>query len=156
MKAATARKFRIVTTTLLACSALAGCIGDDESDSSTDETSDEEALTGFLPGHDGFVYLFNDAAYKGASFKASASVNFVGNAYNDKASSIINRTSRYIAFYTDANQNDIGGAVCMLPNSHIANLATYTNWNDRISSLTVYGAGQKCPSFFKTPIGTRN
>jgi hypothetical protein len=83
----------------------------------------------------GKVCLFENNDYLGARREyGGATTDNVGD-FNDKASSWINATDRFVCFYTHINRQ--GPAISVAPNSRSASTS---NFNDRLSSMLVTSA----------------
>lgn len=86
----------------------------------------------------GRACAWRDADYTGGlliSISSSWS-NFESGA-NDRASSLANRTSRQVSWYTDGGLQ--GTRLCV--NSHSSNSWVSAKWNDKFSSVTVHSTG---------------
>jgi hypothetical protein len=88
-----------------------------------------------LPGNSGSITFWDDRGYSDrfVDFTAgefSRDLDDLG--FEDKASSFVNKTSKYWLVYE--NKNFGGRALCVRPNSHLSNLND-VSFGDRMSSL---------------------
>ncbi|WP_171064181.1 peptidase inhibitor family I36 protein [Actinomadura soli] len=95
----------------------------------------------------GWVCLYRNTNYRGTlwSWRGDRNKSYIGNAANDKASSVINNAAKTVRFYESKNYK--GRKVCvgrwaLRPRNKIADLRSYSI-NDKISS---YKLGKPCGS----------
>jgi hypothetical protein len=121
-------------------SACALDVGDGEDE--IDEAAEEDLETiGTLHGETGKLNLWDDTYYRDRrQSRSSYDSNFGNDGFDDKTSSVMNRTGDYWLLFEDRNYG--GRALCIRPFSHVANLkeipfkgAVWGNWNDIISSV---------------------
>jgi hypothetical protein len=145
------RSFLRVATLLLAVG-TSGCLDEvpTEGDATEEELagdgqperSDDLVIETGVPGVAGALTLWDDEFYKDTrQVRYNYDSNFGNDGFNDKASSLSNRTPYYWLLYED---RDYGGArACIRPYSRVAYLRDYTRrntiqfhtWNDAISSV---------------------
>lgn len=101
--------------------------------------STAQAAQSFAPGQvacgNTRICIYPDIGYRGNpwTWTNGSIVGFVGNAANDKGSSIVNNSNHTVRFYKDSVWGE--PHVCMHPHSRISDLRSYS-MNDSISSFS--------------------
>ena len=135
-----------------------GCSGaaqDDEDADASEEVEPIGTTSAALTGTAGKLNLWDDRNYTDTHIARTSYDSDLGNdGFNDKASSVINRTGYYWKLY---DNKDYGGqAICIRPRSHVANLGacagiTCMLWNDRISSVRRLASSASCNGIVGDP-----
>jgi hypothetical protein len=141
----------LLLVTLPLAVGVTGCLDEVPADEPTEEElagdgqpdpSDDDLLIESGIGVSGALNLWDDKEYNDTrQVRYNYDSNFGNDGFNDKASSLSNRTAYYWLLYED---RDYGGfRACIRPYSRVSNLNNYrytdhpwsSTWNDAISSV---------------------
>lgn len=152
--------FAIISLLLASCAIDPEVADDDEiSTEEADLASDPVELAARSrddrwPGEKYHMNLWDDNGFDDRRVsRETHDSTFKNDNFNDKASSLVNKTSSYWAIYEDTGYE--GYFACVRPHSHVTNLkdhdALIGTWGDRISSMERINVN-RCGSF----IGDKN
>jgi hypothetical protein len=138
----------LLLVTLASCVADPDADFDDELEDETTESS-ESALAASRDdrwaGTSGCMNLWDDNGFSDTHLaRKDHDSSLKNDSFNDKASSLVNKTGAYWRIYEDTGYE--GYSVCIRPHSHITNLKDHWSvngsWGDRISSMKRITSGQ--------------
>jgi Peptidase inhibitor family I36 len=136
----------------------ASCVADPELDD--EDVAAEEATEAFesaeplaasrddlWAGTSGCMNLWDDNGFSDTHLaRTDHDSTFKNDGFNDKASSLVNKTGSYWRIYEDTGYE--GYSVCIRPHSHITNLkdhwAINGSWGDHISSMKRISSSSHC------------
>ena len=143
----------------------ASCVTDPDADLDDELLAEDEATESFeLAGNDDLwagtsncMNLWDDNGFSDRHLaRKDHDSSLKNDSFNDKASSLVNKTGSYWRIYEDTGYE--GYSVCIRPHSHITNLkdhwALIGSWADRISSMKRISGSQV--DYCLRVIGDRN